>query len=279
MSYKTILVHVDTDKRCTARLDFAAELALAWGAHLTGLHVIPLLRVPSYARAELGNDFFARQQNQLREQADGLASTFAGAMKRHGLVGSDWRAGEGDAHEVVGLHARYADLIIASQRDPSEEHASVGAEFPEIVALTAGKPLLVFPYAGKFTAVPKHVMVCWNATRESTRAVTDALPMLQRADKVTVLSINAKPSPFGHGELPGNDLALFLARHKVKAEVSSQVAVSIDVGDFILSRAADLSVDCLVMGAYGHARLREIVFGGVTRNIMQHMTVPVMVSH
>jgi nucleotide-binding universal stress UspA family protein len=122
-------------------------------------------------------------------------------------------------------------------------------------------------------------MVCWKPSRESTRAVTDALPMLQRAEKVSVLSINPEPSPLGHGEVPGADLALYLARHKVKAEVVASSGVKIEPGDFILSRAADLNVDMLVMGAYGHARMRELVFGGVTRTIMQHMTVPALVSH
>ena len=91
--------------------------------------------------------------------------------------------------------------------------------------------------------------------------------------------MNPRSSPFGHGEVPGADLALYLARHKVKAEVVAQTGVQIEVGDFILSRAADLSADLIVMGAYGHARVRELVFGGVTRTLVRHMTVPVLFSH
>jgi nucleotide-binding universal stress UspA family protein len=279
MAYKSILVHVDTDKRCATRLDFAAQVALAWGAHLVGLHVIAPVRIPSYVRAEIGNDFIELQHKHQRAAVDKLASTFTDTMRRHGLVGSEWRAMEGDAQEVVTLNARYADLLIVGQRDPDEEQSSVSGDFPEVVALAVGRPVLVLPYAGSFNPVPKHAMVCWKPSRESTRAVTDALPMLQRAEKVSVLSINPEPSPLGHGEVPGADLALYLARHKVKAEVVASSGVKIEPGDFILSRAADLNVDMLVMGAYGHARMRELVFGGVTRTIMQHMTVPALVSH
>lgn len=279
MSFKTILVHVDYDRRCSARLDYAAQFALAWGAHLTGVHVVPPLRVPSYARAELGSDFIVQQEKRMMERSEELSSSFSAAMRRHGLVGHEWRAVHGEPHEVIGVHARYADLIIAGQRDRTDDTATVGGEFPEIVAMTAGRPLIVFPYAGNFAPIAKHIMVCWNASRESTRAVTDALPALQRAEKVTVMSVNAKSSTLGHGEHPGSDLALYLARHKVKAEVSTQAAVDIDIGDFILSRAADLGADMIVMGAYGHPRMREMIFGGVTRNIMQHMTVPVLLSH
>ena len=151
--------------------------------------------------------------------------------------------------------------------------------FPELVALSVGRPILILPYAGTFAPIPKRPLVCWKPSREATRAVTDALPFLQRAEKVSILAVNPRPGQDGHGEDPGADLALFLARHGVKAEVATQSGVKLDVGEFILSRAADLSADLLVMGAYAHPRLREVVFGGVTQTIMRHMTVPVLMSH
>lgn len=279
MAYKSILVHVDADRRSSARVDFAARFALSWGAHLTGLHVMAPVRIPSAVRAELGDDFIRQQYQNQTAMVDRLAAGFEDAMRRHGLVGHEWRAVQGDVPEVAALHARYADLLIVGQRDPDEDLGSVGGEFPEVVALAAGRPLLVLPYAGSFEPVFKHAVVCWKPSREATRAVTDALPILQRCEKVSVLSVNPRVGASGHGEVPGADLALYLARHKVKAEVAAQSGVQIEAGEFILSRTADLSADLLVMGAYGHARMREIVFGGVTRTIMQHMTVPVLMSH
>ena len=276
MTYASLLVHVDHDKRSSVRVDLAARLASGWNAHLTGLHVIPPVHVPGMARAELGQAFFDDQRRRDDERVDRLASEFSGAMRRHGLAASDWRVARGDPEDVIPVHARYADLVVVGQRDPDGDTASVRADFPEMVAVMASRPVLIVPYAGSFTTIGKHIFVCWDAGAQATRAVTAALPLLEKAGKVTVITVNAKPSAFGHGEVPGADLALYLARHKAKAEVSTHQGIEIGVGEFLLSRAADLEVDLIVMGAYGHARMREMVFGGCTRTMMQHMTVPVL---
>jgi nucleotide-binding universal stress UspA family protein len=279
VTYKNILVHVDADKKSPARTDFAANLALAWGAHLTGLHIAVPTRLPGFVQAELGPDFLELAHKADREMIDKLAGRFNDAMRRHGIVGSEWRSAAGDPQEIFALHARYADLVVLGQHDPDDETGSMPSTFTELVALTIGRPILVLPYAGTFQPMPKRPIVLWKPSREATRAVTDALPFLQRAEKVTVLAVNPHPGAAGHGEHPGADIALYLARHGVKAEVATQAGVKLDVGEFILSRAADLSADLLVMGAYAHARLREVVFGGVTQTIMRHMTVPVLMSH
>jgi nucleotide-binding universal stress UspA family protein len=276
MTYASLLVHVDHDKRSPARVDLAARLATSWNAHLTGLHVIPQLHVPGTARAELGQEFFDRQAKRESERVDRLGKEFADAMRRHGIAASDWRAVRGDVQDVIPMHARYADLVIVGQRDPDDEAGTVRHDFPELVAVTACRPVLIVPYAGAFDSIGKHVLVCWDAGAPATRAVTAAMPLLERAGKVTVITVNAKPSAYGHGDLPGADLALYLARHKIKAEVSAHQGIDIGVGEFLLSRAADFEVDLIVMGAYGHARMREMAFGGCTRTIMQHMTVPVV---
>ena len=279
MAYKNILVHVDADQRSPARTDFAALLALGWGAHLTGLNVTVPTRLPNFVRAELGPDFLEISRKADLAMIDKRAAGFNDAMRRHGLVGCEWRSAAGDPQEVFALHARYADLVVLGQHDPDDPTGSMPSTFPELVALTVGRPVLVVPFAGTFQPIPKRPMVCWKPSREATRAVTDALPFLQRAEQVTVMAVNPHPGADGHGEHPGADIALFLARHGVKAEVATQSGVKLDIGEFILSRAADLSADLLVMGAYAHPRLRELVFGGVTQTIMRHMTVPVLMSH
>ena len=134
------------------------------------------------------------------------------------------------------------------------------------------------PYAGSFSKVGEHVLVAWDASREATRALTDALPLLKRARRVTVMAVNPEKA-HRHGAEPGADIALFLARHGVKVEATAQSSGGLDVGNFLLSRIADLDVDLLVMGAYGHARLRELMLGGVTQTILSSMTVPVLFSH
>jgi len=147
------------------------------------------------------------------------------------------------------------------------------------VMLSVGRPVLVGPYVGEFKALAEHVLLCWNAAREAARALTDALPLLQRAKKVTILSANPEQTPSGHGEAPGSDIALYLARHGVRAEASRAVSKEVDIGSLILSRAFDVGADMIVMGAYGHSRVREIVLGGATRTVLASMTVPVLMSH
>jgi nucleotide-binding universal stress UspA family protein len=132
------------------------------------------------------------------------------------------------------------------------------------------------PYAGRFPDAGQRVLVAWNASREAARAVTDALPLLSRAERVEVVAFD---STGDHGEVPGADIALFLSRHGVKASAARQSAPGVDVGSQILSRAADVDADLIVMGAYGHSRLRELALGGATRSMLDAMTVPVLMAH
>jgi nucleotide-binding universal stress UspA family protein len=147
------------------------------------------------------------------------------------------------------------------------------------VALSCGRPTIVSPYVGKATALGERVLVAWDGSREAARAVNDALPILERASSVTVLSVNPPQTGDDTRRLAGADIALHLARHGVKAEAARRVVTEISVGDTLLNEIADKGIDLLVMGAYGHSRLRELVLGGATRQILGSMTVPVLISH
>jgi nucleotide-binding universal stress UspA family protein len=175
------------------------------------------------------------------------------------------------------LHARYADLTVVGQGIDLKDAPHDLAFLPEELALGVGRPVLVVPRYGTFETFGERVLIAWNGSREATRAVHDALPLLTRATKVTVLSID--PEPDSGARVPSADITLHLARHGVSAEADSTVALDMAVGDMLLSRAADLGANLLVMGAYGHSRVREMVLGGATRHILQHMTVPVLMSH
>lgn len=279
MTYKTLLVHCDADRRAAVRLELAAEMAAQWSAHLVGLHARQPVRLPGYVLAELGEDLIAQHRRASERQAESVRQAFDQVVRRAGLTGSEWRSYEGDLLDVLTLSARYADLAILGQHDPDDDGSTIPSYFAELAAVQAGRPVMVVPYAGRFDKRIRRVVIAWNASRESTRAVTDAMPFLRNAEKVTVLVINPKQGAGGHGEVPGADLALWLARHGVKAEATVDPGVTIDIGSYLLSRSADLQADLIVMGAYGHARMREIVFGGVTRTIMTEMTVPVLLSH
>ncbi|MSP80209.1 MAG: universal stress protein [Rhodospirillales bacterium] len=182
------------------------------------------------------------------------------------------------AAETLALSARYADLAVVGQRNSDDDELEMD-KMPDRFILSAGRPVLSVPYAGAFPKVGQTAVVAWDASRLATRAVNDALPILRRAAKVHLLAINPEGGREGHGEVPCADIAHHLARHGVKAEASSLRVNDIEVGDALLSRASDFGADLIVMGAYGHARWRELVLGGVTRHLLQHMTAPVFMSH
>jgi nucleotide-binding universal stress UspA family protein len=276
MTYKTILVHVDNGKYCPARLDIAVGLARRFDAHLVGLHALTAVRLPAYAIAEAGATLIEAQKAVANDQANRAERLFAKATGGAGLNSVEWRVSADDAVDAITLHARYADLVVLGQ--PRErDGAGVEMDFPERVVMAAGRPVLMVPYAGKFDTVGKRALVAWNAGREATRALTDAIPLLREAEQVHVVAFN--PEGTAHGAVIGADIGLYLARHKVPVEVAYHRADDIDVGNQLLSRVADLGIDLIVMGAYGHSRMRELVMGGATRTILESMTAPVLLSH
>jgi nucleotide-binding universal stress UspA family protein len=278
MTYRTIVVHLGADARRRERLELGCALAAAYDGHLVGLFALGELLVPFTLGGNAGSviEAEARWRNEVAGEA---RRDFDAAASRAGLAKTEWRRSERGAVAATRLSARYADLVIVGQPDPdrsSEER--VPGYFVEDLVLSAGRPVLVVPYAGRFARVGTRVLVAWNASREAARAVTDALPLLQRASVVEVVAFEPQRSGSDHGAEPGADIALYLARHGVKVSVARQQA-GIDIGSQILSRAADTDADLVVMGAYGHSRAREIVLGGATRSLLQAMTVPVLMAH
>ncbi|SIT17769.1 universal stress protein [Insolitispirillum peregrinum] len=280
MSLKTIMVVMDTTAGVEQRLDIALQLAQSHDAHLTGLCVRTTPYVPQFVMGQLGPEVAEAQRKWSIEAAETAQKLFESKAAAAG-VRYEWRAVDGQLLEQTSLHAKYADLVVVSQFDPDGEMADGQDQLVDHLVLDAGRPVLVVPYCGTFASVGKTVMVAWNATREATRAVSDALPFLQKADRVNVVAVNPHGGTGrnGHGEIPSADICLSLARHGVKADAQSIEAHDMQVGDTLLSRITDEGVDLLVMGAYGRSRLRELVLGGATRHVLRHMTVPVLMSH
>jgi nucleotide-binding universal stress UspA family protein len=273
MSYKTLLVHMDDQARRTERLQLGLQLAAGFDAHLVALFALDAGRIPSYALAEAGPLLQEIELRRRKEAAALAESEFRQAERRAGAK-AEWRLSMDSALSAVCLSARYADLVIAGQPEPGDPFAT---DFAGELVLSAGRPVLFVPYAGSFAAAGKRILVAWNASREAARAVSDALPLLQRADAVELVAFD--PRSGDHGDTPAADVALYLARHGVKASAARQSAPGVEIGAQILSRAADTSADLIVMGGYGHSRLRELVLGGATRSMLEAMTVPVLMSH
>lgn len=278
MTIKTILAHLNDKRRVEALLEPTIQLAIQFDAHLIGLHTYaavpaPPIKVP-YASGVVGAITAAE-----RAQSEAIAETFARMTNKRPFT-AEWqllKVPHVDLASVVIERGRTVDLIVAGQTDPDWDLSPL-LDFPEHLALESGRPVLVVPHAGRFTNVVRNVVIAWKSARESARAVFDALPLLTRAANVHILQIVPKDQP-----QPGlgvdSSLATSLGRHGIKPTVHSLVVPEISVGDAILSRVADLDGDLLVMGAYGHSRMREVIFGGVTRHIARHMTVPTLFSH
>jgi nucleotide-binding universal stress UspA family protein len=277
MGLKDILVHVDCSKANAARVRAAIELAQRHGAHVTGLYVIPWVNMPAYAEFQVGPEVIQAQEEAARSQASDAEAAFRAALEETDLA-SEWRCVEGDIVSTINVHGRYSDLIVLGQPGDQDPMAFSDGIVDDVV-ITSGRPVLVVPYIGMTRSIGEHVMVAWNARREAVRAIHDALPILRQAREVKVLAINAHSGDADHGDIPCADICLHLARHGVAAVAQELRADDIEVGDILLSRAADAVVDLLVMGAYGHSRLREFILGGATRHLLSHMTVPVLMSH
>jgi len=285
MAVKDILVHLDASPRSDAWLAVAAALAAKHGAHLTGLYVVDLpppdvfYGFPSaFMDVQRAEDVIERMRANRMEEAATVETRFRDRLSRDGLAG-EWRVVEGDTGEVLALHGRYADMTILGQPDPALVQAGRSTDLSVGTLMASGRPLLVVPFAGSFEVLGTNVLVGWNATPEAARAVNDAIPLLQVANKVTVLSINPRRGIGGDGDVPAADIALHLARHGITAEAAHTVASDIAEGDALLSYAADIGADLLVCGMYGHSRLRELAFGGVTRALLTEMTLPVFMVH
>jgi nucleotide-binding universal stress UspA family protein len=232
------------------------------------------------ALAEAGPIVAEAEKRQRAEAAQQAEREFRAGLARHSGVRTEWRVSAQDALAAVRLHARYADLLVVGQPLPAgDDTDGLLRGFAEELVLTVGRPVLLVPYAGRFPEVGDRVLLAWNAGREAARAVTDALPLLTRAGDVQVVVFDPDRGTGDHGEEPGADIGLYLARHGVKVTIARQVGTGLNVGEQILSRAADISADLIVMGAYGHSRTRELILGGATRTLLESMTVPVLMSH
>lgn len=277
MSYKTIIVHCDASKKAANQLSVATELASRFDATLVGLHARAQFEMPVIEQGFGMGPMIEAFEKSVEADQQTARRAFEKAVKGTHQT-AEWRAIDGFADDVLRVNARYADLVVLGQFHDSDSPDDQ-SDLPEAVALSTGRPILVVPHIGAAKRPGKIVMLCWNASRESARAASDALPFLKAAEKVIVLVVDPQKSTNGHGEEPGADAATWLTRHGVKVTVQREVAPNTDVGSVILSRAADFDVDLIVMGVYGHSRMRELVVGGASRTLLSSMTVPVLMSH
>ncbi|WP_137387808.1 universal stress protein [Rhodoligotrophos defluvii] len=276
MGYKTIVVSLNDVERASVVLGIATKLAARYAAHLVGLYVIPAVQVYPAIAMQITPEIMDTQRQYYEERAEQVKQLFETATKAQGLS-AEWRQVEAEGSiiaDVVIAHGRNADLVVAGQVDPDGE-SMVEIDLCERLLLETGRPVLVIPSAGTFPDIGTEVTIAWNNKREASRAVFDALPLLKQAKRTIILCVN----PEEDEGIAGTEIAASLARHGVNAEIHRSVVKDVSVGDEILSRISDFGSDLVVMGGYGKSRMREFMFGGATRDILHHMTVPVLLSH
>ena len=274
MSLKDILVYVDSTPASSIRIEAALALADTYQAHLTGLYVIPQYFVPSYAEIHIPAAVLEHQESEAKKEAAEAEALFM-RLAGHADRSVEWVCERGYTDQLLIARSRYADLVVIGQAEDGGI-LDPDSELEDQMLLSSARPILIIPYIGLQAPIGQRIMIAWKNTREAVRAVHDALPLLKQADKVEVVMVNPTAED---GDAPTADICRHLARHGVNVESAHVVARDLDVGDALLSRVADEGIDLLILGAYGHQRWRETVFGGVTRHLLHHMTVPVLMSH
>jgi nucleotide-binding universal stress UspA family protein len=275
MAIKDLLLHIDTTDRGAGASDFALSLATEMGAHLTAAGVVLEIVPPASFMGEYPYDIMAEALDQAREAAKQSYTKLAAAAPA--TVQTELvviQAIAGQAREDFGRLARHFDLAVVGQG--GEEGGSDDELMSEGALFNSGRPVFVVPNIHKGPAKLGKAMVCWDGGLPSARAVAGAIDILKRAGKVEVVSIAGRNMP--NEELPGFNITRHLTRHGVSATLKKLPAAQ-DIGATLLSYAADSGADYMVMGAYGHSRLREFVLGGTTRTILGSMTVPVLMAH
>jgi nucleotide-binding universal stress UspA family protein len=280
MGYTTILLHCDKSRTLRARAAVAADFAGRFGAHVVGLHVRPRFETPMFTDGGMAMDsLYDAYDREMKAGEAEASATFRQAMQGDKIF-SEWRAVGGYVDEAVSEAALGADLVILGQADPEDSASATPSDLAEQVALRSGRPVLVLPHVGVQRPPGARVMICWNNSREAARAVTGALPLLAKASRVEMLVIDGEKATDAERERSsGKGVIAWLGRHGVKAALVRDTAPASAVGTAILSRAADHDIDLIVMGLYGHSRMREMVLGGTSRTLLGSMTVPVLMAH
>lgn len=269
---KSILVHVDSSPQSSVRLKLAEHLALAHGAQATAMYAVTtaLLRYPMAMAA--GADMAPMLAQVDAERVEAARALFARSVDRQRM---GWREVSGQPLLDVATQALYHDLLVLGQRATDDTRdVDVPPDFVSAVIIGSGRPTLVVPHIAKAPTKLDRVLVAWKPTPESARAVTGALPLLRQASQVTVVA-------FDEGDVAATEAGIvgYLQQHGVQAGFRREVALAHDVGTQLLSLAADEQSDLLVMGCYGHGRAREWALGGVSRTVIDSMTLPVLMSH
>lgn len=274
MHYKDILLHLSDDGRVEERARFAADFAARFNARLTAVFTLTPPIPLAYGWDFVPAEYYQQQADEARAAADRAKAIFDQEAGR-ASVAAQWILSEQPALDVLPALGRSYDLVIAGQPNSEAGDVNRGVGVPlGALTLAMGRPVLAFPYAGRHPVLARTAIIAWNGSRESARAAHDALPLLQDARSVIVLTMN----PSADALASGATLVQHLIHHGIPARAKQMKIEEISEGEALLSDLVDEGAELLIMGVYGHSRVREMVLGGVSETILESMTVPVLMS-
>jgi nucleotide-binding universal stress UspA family protein len=280
MSWKDVLAIVADATHDEPALKLAETLAARFDAHLaaaflTALPDEPLAYEPTVV-AGVWAELLGRARTEAEAERKKVETRLASLSRPCELRSAEALAR--DLGRVAAVHARYADIVVLT-RPLEGQGGDVREEIVEGVLFHSGRPALIAPPGWKGGDVGKRVLVAWDASREATRALSDAAPLIADAATIAIVTVDARPKMFGHGDQPGANIAAHLSRRGLPADVRNIDGLGRAPAAALLEEARTLGADLIVMGAYGHSRLREMVFGGATRDLLRTADVPLLMSH
>jgi nucleotide-binding universal stress UspA family protein len=279
MDIKNILLHLDHSSGCQNRLQTAFAMASNYDALITGLFVVPDYVVPSYVEAQISVDLITDVTEKALARARDTLSEYQKMAAAAG-VAMDAHVVEGQVIPILREHSKYSDLLMLGQDQPDDpDNASYG--LADALLFEGACACMMVPHSGKLALPGKRILLTWNASRESARALREAMPMLKTAETLVVLSSEPDDADatIARGHPHADELARFLESHGIESVSSGINDLDISASDAILGQAAEMDADMIVMGAYGHARLREIILGGVTRDLLKQSPIPLFLAH
>jgi nucleotide-binding universal stress UspA family protein len=277
MTYKTFLAIVQGIEDAPAVLDFATSLAGPVKGHIIGLHTEPIPIAYSSPVGFPEAEFLQASSDVNMERAGKLEALFNEHVQASGVT-HEWRSLEsfsGDSGVSALTSARSVDLVVVTQPSPKSDAPSADLE---TLIFDSGRPVLIAPVGGMRTTGFKRVLVAWNSSREAARAVFDALPFILAADYVEVLVVDGQDNPARSADKAGDGITAALQRHGAKASVTRIASGGRGMEEILERHVAEKAIDLVVLGAYSHSRLREFLFGGLTRSVLKRMSVPTFIS-
>ena len=275
-----IAVHLGADNGCKRRIEVAIKLATEHQAELVGVYPFDVTPQEAYSGTALPSDVTKMIRERIQSDREQIKQDFLEATKAAGIT-AHWRMPKGPIDEALALHARYSRLLVMSKAEDRQSTASpITTNLPETVIMAAGRPVMMVPSVGTLTTIGERVLFCWDKKREAARAFADAAPLLRAAKELVVLAIDEDTESLREQDIQEDDFSgLCTALGYPTPKVLLRSSKGVGVGNVILNTATDYGSDLIVMGAYGHSRMRQWIMGGASKTLLSSMAVPVMLSH